>query len=204
MNTTWYLHSHLVWLKLSNSSIDGTPFRVLWRLTIRSFVDGLRGFDRRKRQTLAASPAEPGDLLFWFRTSNALVQVTTSMTQTPITEEIHPLEDRRYAAMLAGDVEALDTLLDDDLVYTHSSGTADTKQSYLAGVRDKIWEYLTVRREDERITVRGDTALVHSRLVIDIRVRGAERPLDNRALAVWVRAGGTWRLLALHSPPTAK
>src|SRR5262245_13454726 len=67
MNTTWYLHSHLVWLKLSNSSIDGTPFRVLWRLTIRSFVDGLRGFDRRKRQTLAASPAEPGDLLFWFR-----------------------------------------------------------------------------------------------------------------------------------------
>src|SRR5512133_582824 len=29
MNTTWYLHSHFVWLKLSYSSIVKTPFRVL-------------------------------------------------------------------------------------------------------------------------------------------------------------------------------
>src|SRR5262245_61212212 len=83
MNTTWYLHSHLVWLKLSNSSIDGTPFRVLWRLTIRSFVDGLRGFDRRKRQTPAASPAEPGDLLFWFSPRPAL-NIPTGDATDPI------------------------------------------------------------------------------------------------------------------------
>jgi hypothetical protein len=43
--------AHFVWLKLSYSSIDGTPFRALWRLTIQSFVYGLLGFDRRKRQT---------------------------------------------------------------------------------------------------------------------------------------------------------
>ena len=114
-------------------------------------------------------------------------------------QDIRRLEDRRYAAMLAGDIATLDALLDDDLVYTHSSGTADTKQSYMAGVRDKVWEYVKIDRPDERVIVRGDTALVFSRLIIDIRVRGAPRHLDNRALAVWVLAGESWRLLALHS-----
>src|SRR5436190_16025638 len=65
MNTTWYLHSHLVWLKLSNSSIDGTPFRVLGGSRFRvSSMDP--GVDPRICQTFAASPAEPGELPFWF------------------------------------------------------------------------------------------------------------------------------------------
>src|SRR3981081_1959758 len=29
MKTTWYLHSHFVWLRLSSSSIDEVSFRVL-------------------------------------------------------------------------------------------------------------------------------------------------------------------------------
>jgi hypothetical protein len=37
------------------------------RLTIQSFIDGPVGFDFLKCQTFAASPAEPGELLFWFR-----------------------------------------------------------------------------------------------------------------------------------------
>ncbi|HKN11538.1 MAG TPA: hypothetical protein VJ376_18960, partial [Pseudomonadota bacterium] len=36
------------------------------RLTIQSFIDGPVGFDFLKCQTFAASPAEPGELLFWF------------------------------------------------------------------------------------------------------------------------------------------
>src|ERR1700730_17192127 len=66
MNTTWYLHSHLVWLKLSYSSIDGTSFRVLWRLTIRSFVDGPPRFDPRKCQTFAAPRQSRGNS-HWIR-----------------------------------------------------------------------------------------------------------------------------------------
>jgi hypothetical protein len=36
------------------------------RLTIQSFIDGPVGFDFLKCQTFAASPAEPGELPFWF------------------------------------------------------------------------------------------------------------------------------------------
>ncbi len=41
MNITWYLHSHLLWLRLSLSSISILPSSFAWRLTIQSIADGL-------------------------------------------------------------------------------------------------------------------------------------------------------------------
>lgn len=113
--------------------------------------------------------------------------------------QIRDLEKRRFAAMLAGDVATLEALLDDELRYTHSSGVVDSKQSYLKGVRDKVWEYKDIRTSEERIVVRGDAALVFCRLQIDLDVRGAPRKVDSQALAVWSRASGRWRLVAVHS-----
>ena len=120
-------------------------------------------------------------------------------------EEIRQLEEQRYAAMLAGDTAVLDGLLDPKLVYTHSSGVADTKTSYIEGVRSKIWEYQQIERSDETIVLRDNLALVFSRLKIDINVRGVPKHLDNRALAVWTKdAASDWRLLALHSTPISQ
>jgi hypothetical protein len=56
MKTTWYLHSHLVWLRLPFSSIVNLPFVVLGGSRLRvSLMD-----DCRKSQTATATPAEPG------------------------------------------------------------------------------------------------------------------------------------------------
>ena len=118
-------------------------------------------------------------------------------------DAIRALEDHRYAAMLAGDVAALERLLDDALSYTHSNGVVDTKASYIAGVRGKLWEYKSVSRENERVVLRGDTALVFCRLRIDLLVRGTPRKVDANVLGVWVRSGAEWRLLAIHSTPAA-
>ena len=46
-------------------------------------------------------------------------------------KEILALEERRYAAMLAADMGALEPLVHEDLVYTHSSGVVDGKASWL-------------------------------------------------------------------------
>ena len=55
--------------------------------------------------------------------------------------EIARLEEDRYGAMLDKDVAILARRLDDDLVYMHSSGVADTKESYIRGLRDGAWDY---------------------------------------------------------------
>ena len=115
--------------------------------------------------------------------------------------DVLKLEEQRYRAMLSADLAALDRLLDDGLTYTHSSGVIDTKTSYMAGVRDKVWEYKNISRESERVVVRGNAALVFCRLRIDLLVRGAPRKVESNALAVWARDGQDCRLLAVHSSP---
>ncbi len=116
---------------------------------------------------------------------------------------VRELEEQRYRAMLSADLATLQQLLDDGLTYTHSSGVIDTKASYLAGVRDKVWEYTHISRENERVVVRGNCALVFCRLRIDVSVRGTPKKVDSNALAVWVQDGQQCRLLAVHSSPAA-
>jgi len=113
--------------------------------------------------------------------------------------DIARLEDERYAAMLGKDIGALERLLHPDLVYMHSSGVADSKASYIAGVRDRVWDYSAIARSDQTMRLHGALALVFNRLKIDLSVRGVAKSLDNRALAVWVVDEGAWRLIALQS-----
>jgi hypothetical protein len=118
-------------------------------------------------------------------------------------QRILELEEQRYAAMLTGDAATLERLFDDALTYTHSSGVVDTKESYVAGIRDKLWEYKSISREAERVVLRGDAALVYCRLRIELLMRGTLRKVDANVLGVWTRSGAEWRLLAIQSTPAA-
>lgn len=123
-------------------------------------------------------------------------------SNTSILDEIAALEDARYTAMLKGDVATLERLLHPALVYMHSSGVADSKASYISGLRNGVWSYQHIERADPKTVVQGDTALVFNRLLIRVKVRGVHKELDNRAVAVWVRDSNGWRLLGLQSGPT--
>lgn len=115
------------------------------------------------------------------------------------TATIRSLEDARYAAMLAGDVLALDAMLDEDLTYSHSNGTVQSKQEYLDAFRLKLRKYHRIERTAQNIIVRGDLALVYCNLDIQAVVKNAPHQARTFALAVWVQSGERWRLLALHS-----
>ncbi len=117
---------------------------------------------------------------------------------------VRTADDARVAAMLAGDAPALARLLDDQLCYMHSTGVADTKQSYIDGVRNKIWEYKQIAREDMRIAVSGDTATIFCHLMATYHSKGEERHVNSNALAVYTRASGDWRLIAVLSSARPK
>ena len=105
-------------------------------------------------------------------------------------------EDRRYQAMIDGDLETMDQLCADELSYAHSSGVRDTKQEYFAKVRSGYYDYHSIDHPVERVEVVGDTAIVAGRMTADLTVDGTRKTIDNLALAVWTKDGGEWRLLA--------
>ena len=119
-------------------------------------------------------------------------------------DAIRKLEDRRYQAMCEGDIATLEKLLADSLVYTHSYGGADSKASYLAGVRSKRWQYRKVERPVEDIQVFGDCALVTGHVRIDLIADGAPKMLESRFTNVWIRRSGAWQMVAWQSTPAPK
>jgi hypothetical protein len=107
------------------------------------------------------------------------------------------LEARRIAAMVNKDLATLDTLLADDLSYTHSGGATDTKASFLASIRDRKekYNYLGVDYSTtDVIPIPGGNAVI---------VRGrAEIRLENIPsypvlfLNVWALRDGAWKMVA--------
>lgn len=115
--------------------------------------------------------------------------------------EIRALEDRRYAAMLAGDVQTLADLCSDAMIYTHSRGDRDTRASYLARVAEKFFVYHEIDHPVEKIVLGSDSALVFGAMRARARVNGEERTLNNSCLAVWVREAGAWKFAAFQPTP---
>ncbi|MDH7798313.1 MULTISPECIES: nuclear transport factor 2 family protein [unclassified Beijerinckia] len=117
------------------------------------------------------------------------------------TQMIHDLEARRYIAMLAGDADTLAELCSSNLIYTHSQGDRDDRESYLSKVIGGFFVYREIAHPADRILVCGDAALVTGRMTARVSVAGEERRIDNSYLAVWLREDGLWKFAAYQPTP---
>jgi hypothetical protein len=121
--------------------------------------------------------------------------IETKMSED-VSSTIAALEDERCAAMLSGDARKLDRLLDDRLRHVHSSGHVDNKASWMSNF-GRLWQYRSIERQDQTIVPLCDSALVFNTLHIDVDVADVLRKVDARALTVWNKSGGAWRVVAV-------
>jgi len=111
--------------------------------------------------------------------------------------DVRKAEEAWAAAVKVSDASALDKLLANDLVYTHSTGNVDTRTDYLSKMKAGTQKYTDLQYSGMKVrTWNGDTAVVNSQL----RMLGATNgtPFDNTVyvIHVWVKQGGTWKLVA--------
>jgi hypothetical protein len=95
--------------------------------------------------------------------------------------------------MVRKEIGTLDALLSDDLSYTHSGGTTDTKASFLALI-EHTGPYLGVDYSDTQvIPLTGNTVVVRGRA--QIRLTGTPS-YHVIFLDVWALRDGAWRMVA--------
>ena len=117
------------------------------------------------------------------------------MATEALDREIRHAEQALYRTQIAGDVEAIRPWLADDLVYIHSTGVAETREAYLKGVVDRLYEYGTIASRDTRIRALGDAVFMDGIVEMTVAARGApKQPIALLFCLLWVRQGGTWRL----------
>ena len=117
------------------------------------------------------------------------------------TDVIVELENRRYAAMVAGDVDTLDELLSDRLVYGHTRGNRDSKAVYLAKIADGRLAYDSIEHPVEQVLPAGDTAVVIGQMIATARSEGRPIRMHNTCMVVWTLEDGRWRVLGYQATP---
>lgn len=112
------------------------------------------------------------------------------------------LEDRRRQALLATDLPALDGLLADDLLYVHSTGVCDNKDSYLGKLSSGSLKYLELNFRDLHVQVLQQAAIVSGRMSAVVSKEGQRKSVASLFMTVWsCGADGTWRLHAHQGTP---
>jgi ketosteroid isomerase-like protein len=114
-------------------------------------------------------------------------------------------EQRRRDAMQAGDSASLEALLSDTIVYVHSTGARDTRDSYLRKISDGALRYLHLEFSHLQAQVTAGAALVTGRMSATVLKEGQEKQISSVFLTVWVPepsdAGSAWRLRAHQGTP---
>jgi ketosteroid isomerase-like protein len=113
--------------------------------------------------------------------------------------DIMQCDDRRFKAMVRGDLAALRMVLADSLTYTHSSGVHDTKAQFLGSLTIGQLSYKTIIPEARSVCVYGGVGIVTGTARMEIRARGQDTRYRIRYLAVYVKAQDRWQLVAWQS-----
>ena len=121
----------------------------------------------------------------------------------PPLEQVQALERKRLAAMMQADVDAVAACLDDDLIYIHSSGAVDTKQSYLAALASGQYVYESIDIVETRHAEGAGFIVLCHRLSARIRLKSQSQALERRLVAssTWRSSDGTWRLVSMQATP---
>ncbi|MGE0188533.1 MAG: nuclear transport factor 2 family protein [Steroidobacteraceae bacterium] len=124
------------------------------------------------------------------------MNVSAPLPDTPHAQ-VAAADEARLKAMEQMDLPTLERIFADELVYVHSTGKHEGKQTYLASLGSGHIEYRRLKRDAMTVTVIDDTATVVSNVEIDLRVDGDDKALSAKSLGVWLRRDNRWVLIAI-------
>ena len=114
-------------------------------------------------------------------------------------QTIIDLDKKRMHAMAKKDVATLQSVLADDLIYTHSSARLDTKQSLIGAMESGSTVYTSVVPSDVKAQDLGDTVVLTGSCRIRVNAGGRPNSFGVRFTDVYANKGGRWQMVTWQS-----
>ena len=129
----------------------------------------------------------------------------TLLTSSAVAEShsfaaVQMADGQRIAAILAGDMTKLGTLLSNDLRYAQADGRIQTKAQFVAAAGENKVHYVSVVPRDLTFLAIAPGAVSMDGIAeLMVTANGERVTYALRFLAVWREEAGQWRLLAYQS-----
>jgi ketosteroid isomerase-like protein len=120
-----------------------------------------------------------------------------AMAQTE--DVMRRVEEQFGEAVTRQDYAALEKILADDLIYTHSNGVVDDKAKFIASLKDGTRKYESIQIHEMTVRPFGNTAAVAAKVTMVITTRGETAPREMRYLRFWAKKRGQWQLVGHQS-----
>jgi hypothetical protein len=114
------------------------------------------------------------------------------------------LDRKRMTAMAEKDIATLNTLLADDLIYTHSSARLDTKQSLIGNMESGSTVYNSVEPSDVKAQDCGSAVVLTGIAHIRVTSGGKPNAFAVRFTDVYANRGGKWQMVTWQSTRLAE
>lgn len=111
-------------------------------------------------------------------------------------EEIIKLEEELRVAMIAADVDKLDELLADSLIFIAPQGEPITKQMDLEVQRNKIQKISELIPSEQKIELYNDFAVVTVKMQIKATFGEADISGTYRYIRTWAKSNNRWQIVA--------
>lgn len=124
--------------------------------------------------------------------------------QKPTVESLKDAELGRFKVMIAKDRAGLEAVLHKDLVYHHSGGNTDNKESYIASIFSGKSSYVSIQAAEMQTRVYGKTGINTGVInLVNLSADGKETPVKIRFTDVFVFESGRWQMVSWQSTKLA-
>jgi len=116
-------------------------------------------------------------------------------------DRVLALEKSWNMAYKAGDVKALDTILDNSLVLVEDDGSMKTKSEFLASIKGAAVNQEQVAPESLTVRVFGNTAIAIGVIAVKSIHEGKTVVHRERFIDTWINKNGSWICIATDATP---
>jgi ketosteroid isomerase-like protein len=113
-------------------------------------------------------------------------------------DELLKTEIRRFEAMTQNDFEALEQILGDDLIYTHSSAKVDNKRQYINDLKAGVVRYNTIKPDEVKVRMysNGNMGIITGKAMVEITQNDKQTTINLRYTDVYAKRKGKWQMIS--------
>ncbi len=114
-------------------------------------------------------------------------------------EEIVQLSLDKFRWKTTGDVDHVEDLFDEDIIFVHLNGNVTSKRDWIGQMRSRRFVYNRIEPHAMSARVYGEAAVLFGKATFAVTMSGFKGNYDLAFTEVYARKVGAWKLVNLHT-----